>query len=781
MSKKRNRQSSVNEESSEGSTDFCDVCNCSNKCSHISKAVNFNKVKKHIKKVGISTECPVCKKCKDNDKEHEIKSATLICLLCGHQGCGKVDYGHALVHYKDAHSDPHFLVVDIDGWNVWCFSCQTKVNIRSGKKLYQTVEFINRCTIAKNSSQTEMTQTQSDEEIIDIDKKETEKVVYNFPKVGGLINLGNTCFFNAVLQCLAQTPFLVKVLDDLRLPGQKFILLGGKHKLANSSEEVDLPPIEGTLENGGSFTSMLWKTLTEMQNSDGHQSYRPSELLNEFKKKTMQCMDGGQHDSHELLRHLLEIVRNEDLKRYQSIILKEFGLSEKTNPGGVEESLKSRVKFYGNQVNARLLGTELVFRGVLVSTLKCLDCHHSSQSTEPFLDLSLPVMADKPQPPVLKRKNNGFEDISDVMGNNMSYTPLKYQLKKEKKAARKNRKNKKQEMFNHGHSFVSSKNDVGDVLESEESDADVEDNVEGEGILPATGSSVTSKESPTSPSPTLINDKILEDIQLYSMVQSIIHDKHDWDERDCLQRKIRRKKEVCLNEISNGIDNITSGISKIGIDGSLQQSPTRYPMKEGECSILSCLNQFTALELMSGSNKVSCEACTAKEKKVRENCKMICTPSTKQYLISRVPAVLILHLKRMQAQRVDFRKVTRHVSFPILLDLAPISKNHKKPRIYALYGVVKHSGTIHGGHYVAYVKSRLPLTSDDPRWSFLPSKDVKDTQESPYSSSSDSDGEETVEPPPGKWYHISDSRVMEVDETTVLQSQAYLLFYERIL
>lgn len=25
-------------------------------------------------------------------------------------------------------------------------------------------------------------------------------------------------------------------------------------------------------------------------------------------------MDGGQHDSHELLRHLLEIVRNEDLR-----------------------------------------------------------------------------------------------------------------------------------------------------------------------------------------------------------------------------------------------------------------------------------------------------------------------------------------------------------------------------------------------------------------------------------------------------------------------------------
>lgn len=36
-------------------------------------------------------------------------------------------------------------------------------------------------------------------------------------------------------------------------------------------------------------------------------------------------------------------------------------------------------------------------------------------------------------------------------------------------------------------------------------------------------------------------------------------------------------------------------------------------------------------------------------------------------------------------------------------------------------------------------------------------------------------------PSPGKWYYISDSRVMEASESSVLNSQAYLLFYERIL
>ena len=31
-----------------------------------------------------------------------------------------------------------------------------------------------------------------------------------------------------------------------------------------------------------------------------------------------------------------------------------------------------------------------------------------------------------------------------------------------------------------------------------------------------------------------------------------------------------------------------------------------------------------------------------------------------------------------------------------------------------------------------------------------------------------------------RWYHISDSHVKEVSERTVLSSQAYLLFYERV-
>jgi hypothetical protein len=51
-----------------------------------------------------------------------------------------------------------------------------------------------------------------------------------------------------------------------------------------------------------------------------------------------------QQDSHELLRHLLDGMRTEEIKRAQAGILKAFGLPENVNPRKVDEETRAKVK-----------------------------------------------------------------------------------------------------------------------------------------------------------------------------------------------------------------------------------------------------------------------------------------------------------------------------------------------------------------------------------------------------------------------------------------------------
>lgn len=94
--------------------------------------------------------------------------------------------------------------------------------------------------------------------------------------------LGNTCFFNAVCQCLAQTPFLLPVLQELSISGERFILPGGK--LGRDEKDTQpklLPPMEGTLTEWGTLTEVLCNNLKELT-SGRMDVHNPRSLLSEL-------------------------------------------------------------------------------------------------------------------------------------------------------------------------------------------------------------------------------------------------------------------------------------------------------------------------------------------------------------------------------------------------------------------------------------------------------------------------------------------------------------------
>ena len=103
---------------------------------------------------------------------------------------------------------------------------------------------------------------------------------------------------------------------------------------------------------------------------------------------------------------------------------------------------------------------------------------------------------------------------------------------------------------------------------------------------------------------------------------------------------------------------------------------------------------------MSSDERKGAKAVKSKESKQQT----VYTVATKQLLISFAPPVLTLHLKRFQQARFTLRKLTKHVDFPLELNLAPFcSKSGRVSRkvgyvsVYLDSHINKKGTSIRGG------------------------------------------------------------------------------------
>lgn len=167
-------------------------------------------------------------------------------------------------------------------------------------------------------------------------------------------------------------------------------------------------------------------------------------------------------------------------------------------------------------------------------------------------------------------------------------------------------------------------------------------------------------------------------------------------------------------------------------------------------SLSSCLDTFVREEVLEQADAWHCPKC----KQLRK--------ATKKLTLSRLPPVLLIHLKRFSVKGPFTDKIETVVEFPIKgLDLtnympaplppgmvgsvngvAPSNADDAQvqlpPYKYDLYGVTNHFGSLSHGHYTAFIASR------------------------------------------GAWLYCDDSRITTTDAKEVVGRPAYVLFYKRV-
>ncbi|CAF3723300.1 unnamed protein product [Rotaria sp. Silwood1] len=186
-------------------------------------------------------------------------------------------------------------------------------------------------------------------------------------------------------------------------------------------------------------------------------------------------------------------------------------------------------------------------------------------------------------------------------------------------------------------------------------------------------------------------------------------------------------KELSFDTSLNNI--LDTELKFIEQDQVLRKSKIKTNSEKNSLELIDCLREFIALE--TPNNLWFC----------KNECNQP-VHAAKQMLLSILPPVLIIQLKRFTENNGHMRKLDTFVNFPITgLDLNEFMIDRQEKCLYDLIAVANHMGTVSRGHYHAYARQTTTK--------------------------------------PIQWFCFDDEHISPIDESDILSNSAYILIYVR--
>ncbi|VDM33264.1 unnamed protein product [Hydatigera taeniaeformis] len=562
----------------------------------------------------------------------------------------------------------------------------------------------------------------------------------------GLKNMGNTCYFNSVIQCLRATPYLERQIRMRVTP---------QNKLAN--EYV--------------------KLLDQMKQE---RWVNPRSLRQVFVQKMPAFGPFVQQDAHEFLTLFIDLL-NEELK-HKPTSPKNGTLRSEDNR---KRSVYTKKIFSASKQNVFRENNDSpitsIFSGLCESQCQFDECRHNSSSFDIFASLTLPLSVDEVSyiiltvvpshdavPEMVRFENDrpitfnfirqqvsrrykcSLDQVFLALYNDKALTPLLPSSTESEKVVNK---------FDYW-AFILPPSRPGSPIDKEMLVV-VQNRILVPSSSPLLEEVPDEREVLGSPIVLLLPLNTTNK-ELYNTVEKAINSnpgdekfffvlkqtgKHLWRCSKCRWPKMCRgcpipynsekvsfqpsangcvyiaadwSLDVYINEYRQAQDVIWKKIDKVGHTGSNSKDALQ---------LTNLLRKFFEEEVVNQSDSILCDLCHKKES------------FTMYTNICELPEVLLISFKRFHATNHGWRKSSNLVDFPLTsLDMrAYLSKDvNCNNTLYDLYAVVNHTGKLDEGHYYAFIRNEG-----------------------------------------GHWFRVNDTQFSEVRKESVVTSDAYILFYQQ--